>query len=92
MLYRSNFIRLILIKLEILVKVKYILYKFLFGLLGYLGLVWLLENILLVVVVVVVGVVVGLVEGIFFVIGLYFEGLGGVLVGFGYIMFGLLWI
>lgn len=90
MLYRSNFIRLILIKLEILVKVKYNLYKFLFGLLGYLGLVWLLENILLVVVV--VGVVVGLVEGIFFVIGLYFEGLGGVLVGFGYIMFGLLWI
>lgn len=90
MLYRSNFIRLILIRLEILIKVKYNLYKFLFGLLGYLGLVWLLENILLVVVV--VGVVVGLVEGIFFVIGLYFEGLGGVLVGFGYIMFGLLWI
>lgn len=81
MLYRSNFIRLILIRLEILIKVKYNLYKFLFGLLGYLGLVWLLENILLVVVV--VGVVVGLVEGIFFVIGLYFEGLGGVLVGFG---------
>lgn len=82
MLYRSNFIRLILIRLEILIKVKYNLYKFLFGLLGYLGFVWLLENILLVVVVV-VGVVVGLVEGIFFVIGLYFEGLGGVLVGFG---------
>lgn len=81
MLYRSNFIRLILIRLEILIKVKYNLYKFLFGLLGYLGFVWLLENILLVVVV--VGVVVGLVEGIFFVIGLYFEGLGGVLVGFG---------
>lgn len=80
MLYRSNFIRLILIRLEILIKVKYNLYKFLFGLLGYLGFVWLLENILLVVV---VGVVVGLVEGIFFVIGLYFEGLGGVLVGFG---------
>lgn len=91
MLYRSNFIRLILIRLEILIKVKYNLYKFLFGLFGYLGLVWLLENILLVVVVV-VGVVVGLVEGIFFVIGLYFVGLGGVLVGFGYIMFGLLWI
>lgn len=90
MLYRSNFIRLILIRLEILIKVKYNLYKFLFGLLGYLGFVWLLENILLVVVV--VGVVVGLVEGIFFVIGLYFVGLGGVLVGFGYIMFGLLWI
>lgn len=90
MLYRSSFIRLILIRLEILIKVKYNLYKFLFGLLGYLGLVWLLENILLVVVV--VGVVVGLVEGIFFVIGLYFVGLGGVLVGFGYIMFGLLWI
>lgn len=80
MLYRSNFIRLILIRLDILIKVKYNLYKFLFGLLGYLGFVWLLENILLVVV---VGVVVGLVEGIFFVIGLYFEGLGGVLVGFG---------